>query len=168
MNKAFIICGSPGSGKTTHGKKLAQELGAAFLDIDLSTERLVKLALTESGMDKDDRDSEYFKRTYRETIYQTIFDIARENLLWTDVVIVGPFTRELRIEAWPEILECDLKSKIEIHYVYCKIDERYQRLIQRKSKRDEAKLKDWKKFNDYFGEELPPTFEHIFIDTSSK
>ncbi|MEN8192549.1 MAG: AAA family ATPase, partial [Bacteroidota bacterium] len=53
MYKAFIICGSPASGKTTYGKKLAKEKKALFLDIDISTERLVKLALEESGRNDD-------------------------------------------------------------------------------------------------------------------
>ena len=104
MSKAFIISGSPASGKTSYGRKLAKMKKACFLDIDLSTEPLVQRALSESGHDKDDRDSEYFKKTYREVIYQTMFDIARENLKWIDVVIVGPFTRELRLESWPETL----------------------------------------------------------------
>lgn len=168
MPKAFIICGSPASGKTTYGKQLAEEKGAVFIDIDNSTERLVRLALSESGRNQDDRDSEYFKNTYREAIYQTMFDIARENLAWSDAVIVGPFTREIRNISWPEILMAELKSKIEIHYLYCKPDERYERMRKRKSVRDQAKLNDWNSFNKYYGEETPPLFEHIFVDTSSK
>ena len=61
MNTIYIVCGSPGSGKSTYGRKLAQKQAAAFLDIDTSTETLVKVALKELGKDAFDRDSEYFK-----------------------------------------------------------------------------------------------------------
>ncbi|NOX66310.1 MAG: ATP-binding protein [Chlorobi bacterium] len=168
MSKAYIICGSPAAGKTSYGRKLAEEKKAAFLDIDISTERLVQLALVESGHDKDDRDSDYFKETYREVIYQTMFDIARENLQWIDVVIAGPFTRELRMEKWHETLAAELKSEIEIHYVYCNAEERRRRMEERNSKRDKAKLKSWDSINAYYGNEEPPPFEHIFVDTSKK
>ncbi len=167
MSKAFIICGSPASGKSSYGRKLAKMKKACFLDIDLSTEPLVQRALSESGHDKDDRDSEYFKKTYREVIYKTMFDIARENLKWIDVVIVGPFTRELKMKSWPETLTSELGSEVEIHYVYCNAEERRQRMIKRNSKRDMAKMKQWEKINSYYGDEQPPTFEHVFVDTSS-
>jgi len=168
MSKAYIICGSPAAGKTSYGRKLAEEKKAAFLDIDISTERLVQLALVESGHDKDDRDSDYFKETYREVIYQTMFDIARENLQWIDVVIAGPFTRELRLETWPKFLTSELESEVEIYYVYCNAEKRRQRMIERNSKRDKAKLKNWDDVNVYYGDEEPPPFEHIFVDTSTK
>ena len=168
MSKAYIICGSPASGKTTYGKELAKNKKAVFLDIDISTERLVQLALAESGHDKDDRDSSYFKNTYREVIYKTMFDIARENLEWNDVVIVGPFTREVRMESWPEILTTELGVEVEVHYIYCNAEERRRRMIERNSERDKAKLKDWDFINAYYGEEQPPPFKHVFVDTSKK
>ncbi len=168
MRKVFIVCGSPASGKTTYGKELAQKEKAAFLDIDISTERLVQLSLIESGYSKDDRDSDYFKSTYREVIYQTLFDIARENLQWIDVVIVGPFTRELRNKAWPEILASELGAEVEVHYIYCNSNERRNRMIERNSKRDKAKLQNWDEVNSYYGDEEPPLFKHFFIDTSKE
>ena len=90
--KAYIVCGAPGAGKTTYGKKLAAEKKAAFLDIDTATERLVRLALEKSGHDPDDRDSTHFKRHYRHPIYEQLFDTARDNLPFTNVVITGPFS----------------------------------------------------------------------------
>lgn len=168
MRKAYIICGSPAAGKTSYGRKLAKMKKACFLDIDLSTEPLVQKALLESGHNEDDRDSDYFKETYREVIYKTMFDVARENLKWIDVVIVGPFTRELKIESWPETLASDLENEVEIHYVYCNAEERRQRMIRRNSVRDESKLTDWENINIYYGDEQPPLFEHVFVDTSSK
>jgi predicted kinase len=96
MNKTFVVCGNPGSGKSFYGRQLSKDHGAVFLDIDIVTERLVRAGLSLAQQDPDDRDSDGFKETLRQPIYDTLFDISRENLQWNDVVIVGPFTKELR------------------------------------------------------------------------
>ena len=166
MNTAYIICGSPGSGKSSYAKQFASKCHGTLLDIDTVTERLVKVALNESGHNQDDRDSEYFKQTFREPIYETLFDIARENLEFNDVVIVGPFTTELRDPDWPSKLARELKCKIEVHYVYCLPEARKRRLENRGNPRDLAKLREWKSFNQYYGDESPPVFEHVLIDNS--
>jgi cytidylate kinase len=70
MTTVYIVCGSPGAGKTTYGKQLAAEKGAVFLDIDGSTERLVRLALRQSGRDPDDRDSSHFKQTFSSVVIE--------------------------------------------------------------------------------------------------
>jgi predicted kinase len=89
MTRAIIVCGTPGSGKTTYARQLAGDGATTILDIDTVTERLVKVGLVESGHSPDDRDSDYFKQTYRDPIYQALFDIARDNLPYHDVVITG-------------------------------------------------------------------------------
>ena len=165
-NKIIIITGTPASGKTTYGKKLAEKRKAVFLDIDTVTETLIKTALKESGKNEDDRDSRYFKKTYREPIYDTLFKIAAENVLWTDVVIVGPFTKEIRKSNWPEILQEKLHSNVEIHYVYCSSSIRLMRIKERGELRDLPKLKEWETINSYYGEEERPVFQHTFVDTT--
>lgn len=164
MTRAIIVCGSPGSGKTTYARRLAAESGATLLDIDTVTERLVKVALIESGRSPDDRDSGYFKRTYREPIYEALFDIARENLVHHDVVIAGPFTKEIRNPDWPAVLSDRLGSSVEVHYVHCAPEIRRQRLLERGVARDQAKLEDWEDYLKYYGDEHSPVFEHVFVD----
>jgi predicted kinase len=163
MYTTYIVCGSPGAGKTTYAKHLASTLGAALLDIDTATERLVRLALHEAGYDPDDRDSDYFKRTYREPIYETLFDIARENLAFQDAVVVGPFTKELRDPDWPARLSKALGCPVEVHYVICPAEIRKDRLAKRGDARDLAKLRDWENFIRYY-DEKPPVFEHVLVD----
>lgn len=165
MHTTYIVCGSPGAGKTTYAKKLASERGAALLDIDTVTERLVRIALRESGHEPDDRDSEYFKCIYRDPIYATLFDIARENISFQEVVIVGPFTKELRDPGWPSKLSQSLSGPVEIHYLTCPPETRRQRLAKRGDARDLAKLRDWENYIQYY-EESPPVFEHVLIDGS--
>lgn len=164
MHTAFIVCGTPGSGKTTYASRLAADRRAALLDIDTATERLVRIALNESGRDTDDRDSEYFKRTFRESIYETLFDIARENLSVQDVIIVGPFTKEIKNADWPARLATSLGSPIEVHYVSCPTEIRRSRLAKRGDARDLAKLKGWDDYIRYYGEERAPVFGHVLVD----
>jgi predicted kinase len=110
MYTSCIVCGTPGSGKSTYARQLAAVRHATLLDIDTVTERLVRVALRQSGHNQDDRDSEYFKQTFREPVYEALFDIARENLLFQDVVIVGPFTKEIKDPGWPSKLKWSTKS----------------------------------------------------------
>ena len=142
MNTAIIVCGSPGAGKSTWAGRLAAERHATLLDIDTVTERLVKLALAGTGHSPDDRDSDYFKQTFRIPIYDTLFDIARENLpRWLDEGVCQ----------W-------------VHFVRCDPELRRQRLQRRANVRDLAKLADWEKHVDYYGDEHPPVFDHVLVD----
>lgn len=166
MNKAFVICGNPGSGKTTYGKSLAKKRGAAYLDIDLVTERIIKVALIESGKSPDDRDSDYFKKTYREPIYSTLLDVAKENLAWVDVVVAGPFTREVRKQGWLKELQEFFKTEVEVHYLYCSPEKRRERLARRAAPRDLQKISNWAEYLRNLCDEKPPDFPHVFVDTS--
>lgn len=165
-SKATIICGSPGSGKTTYGRTLANAAGAVFLDIDTCSERLVMAGLKLAGQDPYDRDSHLFKQNFRDAIYETLFDVATENLPHCDVVIVGPFTKEIRNKAWPEELRLRLNCKVNIVYLYCDPKERKSRIESRKNRRDEGKLVQYEEFNTYYGDESRPVFPHSFIDTT--
>jgi len=166
MHTTYIVCGSPRAGKSTYARKLASAKNAALLDIDTVTERLVRIALRESGRDPNDRDSEYFKRIFRDPIYATLFDIARENIPFQDVVVVGPFTKELRDPDWPSKLTQTLGGPVEVHYVACSPETRRQRLADRGNPRDLAKLQDWEIYIKYY-EESPPVFEHVLINGSN-
>jgi predicted kinase len=166
MHTTYIICGGPGAGKTTYAKKLAFEHSAVLLDIDTATERLVRLALREAGRDPDDRDSDYFKHTFRVPIYETLFDIARENIPFQEVVVVGPFTKELRDPEWSAKLSRSLGGPVEVHYVHCPPEERKRRLEERGNPRDLAKLRDWANYIQYY-DESPPVFEHIMVNGSN-
>jgi predicted kinase len=167
MYTSFIVCGTPGSGKSTYARHLAAARDATLLDIDTVTERLVRIALVQAGHSSDDRDSEFFKRTFREPIYETLFDIAGENLPFHDVVIVGPFTKEIKDPDWPSKLHRLLGSSIEVHYVKCAHEIRRGRLASRCNARDLAKLNDWENYIQYYGDESPPVFEHVLVDGSN-
>lgn len=168
MNSTLhIITGSPGAGKTTYGLNLAQQLGACFLDTDTVTERMVKLSLALLNRDTDDRDSSFFKTNFRDEIYEATFDIALQNLRHVDVVLVGPFTREIREKNWHKSLESRFMTNVEIHYLYCDSAIRKQRICKRQNPRDASKLEDWETINAYYGQELRPEFPHHFVNTTA-
>jgi hypothetical protein len=104
------------------------------------------------------------KRTYREPVYEALFDIARENVAIKNVVIAGPFTKEIADPSWPEKLSEKLCCPVEVHYVQCSPGVRRQRLAVRGDARDRAKLQDWDRYIEYYGEESPPVFEHVLVN----
>ena len=166
MNQAYIVCGSPAAGKTTYGKKLAEKTQAVFLDIDVATERLVKLALSLSGQDPEDRDSPYFKKYFRDPIYEQLFDSARDNLPLRSVVITGPFTQEIKDPKWPEKLAAYLGTPVEIHYISCPVHIRKERMLKRADSRDEGKLRNWENHLHYYDNEPAPVCEYFSVDNS--
>ena len=126
MKTLGIVTGPPASGKTHFGRKLARELDAAFLDIDTVTEILVKTSLQTLGKDPFDRDSPEFKSRFREPIYDTLFAIAAENLPFSNVVVSGPFTKELADAVWPEKIatKVGVPCDIRIYLMKCSEPER--------------------------------------------
>lgn len=166
LKTAYIVCGSPGAGKTFYGKELAKLKQAIFLDIDTATERLVRLALELSGKDPNDRDSPYFKSNFRNPIYEQLFDIAQDNLLWNDVVITGSFTKEIKDPDWANKLSTRLRVPVQVHYVFCPPSIRQARIRDRRNPRDLAKLASWEDYLLYYEAELPPACEHILVDNT--
>lgn len=167
-NKAIIIAGSPATGKSTYARLLAQKTAAVLLDLDTCTERLIQAALRAANKDPNDRDSQYYKETYREVVYETLFDIAKENLAHQSVIIVGPFTKELQDQNWPNILKQRLDCLVEVHYLYCKPEVRKSRMLKRANPRDQRKFENWEEINKYYLKEQSPAFDCVLIDTSSE
>ena len=165
---AYVVCGNAGVGKSTFAARLCAERGAALLDIDTLTERLARLVLRGQGLDEDDRDSPAYKALLREPIYETLFDVARENLPHVPCVLVGPFTRERRQADWPERLTARLGSPVEIYYLWCSPEQRRERLAQRRNPRDHGKLLDFLTYAAAGEDPGPLPFQHHRIDTTTR
>lgn len=166
LQRAYVVCGNAGAGKSTFAARLCREKRAALIDIDTVTERLAKLALKGHGLDPDDRDSPAYKALLREPIYETLFDVARENLPHLPCVVVGPFTRERRRAEWPRQLAERLGTEVEIYYVWCSDAERLERLEQRNNPRDASKLADFSTYAALGEDPGPLPFPHHRIDTT--
>lgn len=165
--RAIIICGKPGVGKSTYGKVVAAERGATLLDLDTVSEKLVQVGLGLAGHDINDRDGPFYKNTFRHVVYDSLFGIARENLPHTDVVIVGPFTTEIRDSSWPERISALLGASIEVHYLTCSEKLRRLRLKERGDLRDRSKLENWEQYLRASGPDERPSFDHILISTDT-
>jgi predicted kinase len=161
-----VVCGMPGSGKTTFGSNLARDLKAALLDIDTCTEKMVQVGMRLSGHDPADRDSKFFKSNYRDPIYETLFAVAAENVKHIDVVIIGPFTKEVRDASWHASLTATFNSHVMIYNVYCDPSIRKTRLEVRGNPRDASKLQDWESHCKYYDDLPSPRSEHVWVNTS--
>ncbi|MCW1883243.1 ATP-binding protein [Luteolibacter flavescens] len=164
MKACHVVTGPAGAGKSSHARRLAAELGACLIDSDTATERLVRAGLTLAGLNSDDRDSPSYKRAYRDAVYEAMFDLAVANLPQVPVVLAGPFTREGGEADWPDRLERRLGVKPVLHFVWCEIEVRRQRMIARGEERDLPKLRDWQTYAASCREESP-VWEHVFVET---
>lgn len=158
-----VVCGPPAAGKSVHGRALAGRLGAAFLDSDTVSERIVQAGLRVAGLSPDDRDSPVYKSHFREAVYETLFILAEENLPQVPVVIAGPFTRESQEAGWLGRLEARFRTAVEIHFVRADPEVRRERMVARGSERDRAKLADWEGYLATCAEG-PPPFPHTWVE----
>ena len=164
MSELHIICGPAGVGKSTYGKKLAKELGACLLDSDTVTEPVVRAGMELGGENPDDRDSMAYRRAFRDPVYECLFATAAENLPHGSVVIIGPFTSEMRDPDWPARLRERFGVEIKVVFANCEEEERKKRIQERGNPRDNLKLNDW----DHYLETTnvrPPVFPHRELRT---
>ena len=163
-SQLHIITGAAGTGKSTFAKELAKKNSAVLLDSDTVSERVVRAGLEAAGLDPADRDSAEYKKIFREAVYQSLFDVAAENLPHANVVIVGPFSRELADPLWPQKLEKRFGVAPQVWFLVCDDNLRKQRIQNRANPRDAGKLVDWEK---HVAQAPPvePSFSVTRIDT---
>lgn len=165
MKTLFIVTGAPGVGKSTYGNLLAKQHKALFLDIDTVTEPVVKAGLALAKRREDDRDSDEFKRYFRDPIYQCLWQTVGENIGHLDVVVAAPFTLELKQQNWPEILKQEFNCEVEVRLLVCTPATLKQRMTQRANPRDMNKLANWQNFLAYIDQAHRPSFVHQLIQT---
>ncbi|CAM4190898.1 putative kinase [Paenibacillus endophyticus] len=153
MQKLVFFVGVAGTGKTTVARKLADRIPAAFLDRDTIGGRFVEAILELNGLDKRDRDSEYYKKHLRDLEYDTAKDVCIENLAaGQNVFMISPFTAELKNKQWiEEVVESAGLSHqmIDIKVVVVTLQDmelQKNRIIGRQTERDQWKLDNWGDF----------------------
>ncbi|WP_337099569.1 AAA family ATPase [Paenibacillus sp. YIM B09110] len=153
MQKLIFFVGVAGTGKTTVARKLSTRIPAAFLDRDTIGGRFVEAILELNGLDKNDRDSDYYKRNLRDLEYDTAKDVCIENLAaGQNVFMISPFTAELRNEQWIEdVLQAAglTKQSVDVKVVVVTLSDiamQKNRIIGRQTVRDQWKLDNWGDF----------------------
>jgi predicted kinase len=164
-SQLHIVTGAAGTGKSTFGRELAANLSAVILDSDTVTEPVVRAGLSAAGMLPTDRDSPAYKRIFRGAVYDCLFATAGENLPHVSVVIVGPFTRELKNAAWPKELSDRFGVQPTVWYCHCDDEIRRQRIEKRGNPRDAGKLDNWQQ-HVADAPVTEPAFEAKRVDTS--
>lgn len=153
MQKLVFFVGVAGTGKTTVARRLAAKMPAAFLDRDTVGGRFVERILELNGLDKNDRDSEYYKKHLRDLEYDTTKDICIENLAaGQNVFMISPFTAELKSKEWIEevVRSAGLTlDTVAIKVIVITLQDmavQKERIMERSTKRDTWKLNHWDEF----------------------
>ncbi|RIX50611.1 ATP-binding protein [Paenibacillus nanensis] len=153
MQKLIFFVGVAGTGKTTVAKKLSAVMPAAFLDRDTIGGRFVEAILEMKGLDKNDRDSDFYKANLRDLEYDTAKDVCIENLAaGQNVFMISPFTAELKNKQWIEevIAAAGLtKDQVDVKVIVVTLQNmelQKDRIVGRQTERDQWKLEHWSDF----------------------
>jgi predicted kinase len=146
---AIVVCGVPGSGKTTFARGLARRLRWALLDLDTLTNPLFEYAGGEFLVDVPTAEPTV-RATVNDVRYTCLFDTARENLaLGINVILVAPFTSERTFPAaWARLAERLAVPDHSVHLAWLDTPpaEVVKRMRLRGAARDIEKLKESHRF----------------------
>ncbi len=175
--RLIVFAGHAGTGKTTLARiavpRLHELTGESFCVLDKDT---VYGAFSSKVMglltgDADDRDSPTYLDNLRDEEYSGLLDIARENLaLGVNVVLVGPFSREVRSRRMFDAGALGMPVGTPIRVVWVWLDEATarERIVARGDHRDRYKLHHWDEYRKRRFDPDPAQFpELIRYDNST-
>jgi predicted kinase len=164
--EAIVVCGVPGSGKTTFAHGLARRLHWPLLDLDTLTNPLFQYAGGEFLVDMPSPGLNV-RASINDIRYTCLFDTAQENLaLGVNVILVAPFTSERVFpEAWARLTEYLAIPDHRVHLAWLDTPpaEVVKRMQLRGAERDIKKLKESHRFLTP-DVTAPPTVAHIRVD----
>lgn len=166
--RLILFAGHAGTGKTTLAKKALPLIAARtgedffFLDKDTAYGAFSSHVMGILTGDPDDRDSPVYQRHVRDQEYAGLLAIVRENFaLGVNVVVVGPFTREIMEGKFfePQRLGLPPDTEARIAWIDLPPDEARRRIERRGDARDKWKLANW---DDYLKRRVEPP-SHPFL-----
>src|SRR5690606_10640625 len=155
MARLVFFAGHAGTGKTTLAKRavplLHARTGESFCVLDKDTAYGAYSAKVMGLLtgDPDDRDSPTFLEHLRDEEYRGLIDIAAENLaLGVNVVLGGPFSREVKSKRVFDPLALGVPADTRIRVIWAALDEATAkaRIVARGDPRDRYKLEHWDEY----------------------
>ncbi|MFB8281036.1 AAA family ATPase [Nocardia colli] len=147
-----VICGFPGSGKTTAATYLATCCGAVVLDKDRFAPRLERDVLRALGSDPFDRDGELYRTVLSPGIYDALIRVGLSIGSRYPTVLDAPFLSVIRDAAESGSVlapylrrRAQMPDSLMVHTVWIDVPaaELAERMILRGAERDVSKLGDW-------------------------
>jgi len=153
--RLILFAGHAGTGKSTLAKRalplIIEKTGEDFffLDKDTAYGAFSAHVMELTTQNPNDRDSPYYLENLRDWEYQGLIDIARENLLLgVNVILVGPFSREIQSGRMfdPQALGIPTQTSIQIAWIDLQANEAKGRMAKRADPRDDWKLTHWEQY----------------------
>jgi len=171
--KLTLVCGVPGSGKTSIGKQICRALeNTIFIDKDTVTRYFLEELLIALGLNKNDRDTETYFNNVRNIEYETIIKHALENIeIGKNVLCAAPFIKEINNKEWISGVRQELDKfdcNLILVWVHVDPDTARNRIIARGADRDIGKLANWDEYLSKVDHVPPKNIDKlIIIDNSS-
>jgi predicted kinase len=153
--RLILFAGHAGTGKSTLAKRalplIIEKTGEDFFFLDKDTvygafsAHVMKL----TTQNPNDRDSPYYLENLRDWEYQGLIDIAKENLLLgVNVILVGPFSKEIQSGKMFSAVELGIPphTSIQIAWIDLEEMEAKKRMEKRADPRDDWKLAHWDQY----------------------
>jgi predicted kinase len=161
-----IVCGLPGSGKSTAARYLADLIDAVVIDKDAFAPDLEKAVMAELTGDPHDRDSDVYAQVINPHIYRSFIHQALLIGHRIPVIVDAPFIRQICISARQHVLLADHiraaaivpTPPIQTIWISADPNQIRERLARRNAARDAGKLSDW---DTYRANLLDTRAEHL-------
>ncbi|WP_329073520.1 AAA family ATPase [Amycolatopsis sp. NBC_01480] len=167
----IVVGGYAGSGKTETGRIIARATGWAMLDKDSITRPVVESMLRSLGLDPRDRESETYLTKIRPAEYESLREVALENVACgNSVIVTAPFTKELKDPAWCQRFIADFSAhSAQVRGLWVRCDEESMRtyLRRRGAARDDYKLENWDAYVAGLDMTYTPAMaQHVILNNS--
>lgn len=168
----WVVAGAPGAGKSTVAEFLLEGLRPvpALLDKDVLFAGFVEEVQRAHGRSGGEREGVWYDTYVKVHEYAGMTAAAAQiRTAGAPVMLVGPFTREIRDRAQWESWVAGLGGDpVHLVWVSCPPEVLRHRLQARNRRWDDGKLASWSEFIARQQPDTPPPVPHIRVDASAR